>query len=35
MVTKEGTYEVVGTLKKEDAEKPDWVKEIFNVSYYF
>ncbi|XP_033099356.1 adenylate kinase 7-like, partial [Anneissia japonica] len=30
MNTKEGTYEIVGTLKKQDGDKPDWVTEIFN-----
>ncbi|XP_071962489.1 adenylate kinase 7-like [Antedon mediterranea] len=30
LVTKEGTYEIVGTLKNQDGEKPEWVTEIFN-----
>lgn len=31
---KPGCYQIVGTLKDPDAKKPDYVKEIFNVSFY-
>lgn len=29
---KAGCYQIVGTLKDPDAKKPDFVKEIFQVS---
>ena len=30
---KEGSYEIIGTLKDKNQSKPDFVKEIINVSH--
>ena len=30
---KEGCYEIIGTLKNRNAPKPDFVKEIIDVSF--
>ena len=31
-MTKEGTYEIIATLKDRKVPKPEWVKEIIDVS---
>ena len=32
VVTKEGTYQVIGTMMNPQAPKPDWVKYVLDVS---